>query len=315
MAVRATSVSAPQGQKRPVDGPRSGDPADRKRRATGAPLAEQHVRFIEHMLLEEHVACDRGNTVEKATAGFRAFWPHKVNFVERACVARVGDIDAELKRVLNAPFDADAAVASWKTATPFVVVVGPQGSSPHAVAFLVTEESGGRACYYANTGLGAEPFGSAIRTTLKWTGDTILAFVEFARTHALSDAQWTTLVRYIKLHVPGYDYGYRTWRPVVRDKLLTFAQYENVGGQIVAFAQRGATCSYNCVLWLIGGVLLSQEDALGAEKTMKRRAVGALAAYDGADRSVLRIMEAVAHVYARAAARAATRRAGCTQRK
>ena len=215
------------------------------------PSAEHHVRFLEHMLLEEHVADDRGNSVERAIEGFRAFWPVQVNFVkEEPDKLRPYDLDKELADVLKQEFgapEAEATIASWETEMPLVVVAGPHGSSPHAVAFLVTQVDGVRRCYYANTGLGAVRCGDAIRTTFGWSGDRIISFVEFARTRSFDTDEWDTFVSFLR-DVDGYDDICVRWDPIVNDRLLTLAQYANSNGNIVALPQRGGTCSYNCIL-------------------------------------------------------------------
>ena len=46
-----------------------------ERASVPADAPVEHVRFLEHMLLDEYVSGDRGNTVEAAVHGFRTFWP------------------------------------------------------------------------------------------------------------------------------------------------------------------------------------------------------------------------------------------------
>ena len=289
-----------------------------------------HARFLEHMLLEEHVANERGNHQSNAFEGFVAFWPRKlpsyVPPIEPTATVTIGTdhaLEAAMQDAARSAVDPKVVIASWARAAasgaapadgpyPLLIVVGPAYWTPHAVAFLITQTADGRhECFYANTGLGALRCGErdrAIRTTLKWRGGQIIHLIEFARRTDLSDVQYKLFIKFI-MTLPGYTDTCVAWTPDVNaDRMLTLAQYAESAGTIVSFPQRGGTCTYNCILWLVGGVMMSaaggMDAAVEAEKEMKKRGMRALASFVADDagcmqtRDCLRVMEAVAHTYA-----------------
>ena len=132
----------------------------------------EHLRFLEHMLLEEFSAPDRGNPVESAIRGFKKFWvfTDSVTFVptlperEQSTPIQGKPLDKLLSAELAKDSDEKltaSILSEWGKDTPYphrlVVVVGPKGATPHAVAFLIAREgpTDEPTCYYANTGLGA----------------------------------------------------------------------------------------------------------------------------------------------------------------
>ena len=318
-----------------LDVDRTPPPAPPERAFTLAEI-KNHARFLEHMLLEEHVAEDRGNDPTNAFEGFRAFWPRAlpsyVPPIELAAAAILGTDHALADAMENAAMstvETNDIIASWAKAAaayrvapgvapradgpyPLLIVVGPSYWTPHAVAFLITQTAdGSHECFYANTGLGAQRCGEggrAIRITLKWTGDKIIRLIEFARRTDLADPQYTKFIAFI-MKLPGYTEACVNWTPDDNaDRMLTLAQYAESNGTIVSFPQRGGTCTYNCVLWLVGVVMMAaaggKDAAVEAEKEMKKRGMRALASLVAEDagcmntRDCLRVMEAVAHTYA-----------------
>ena len=139
--------------------------------ATHKPV--EHVRFLEHMLLDEYVANDRGNAVETAVRGFQELWPAKMPTV----VPRVTNEDSQTFKGTKGIGDVGAALETmgrsserptWPGDPPYLVVVGPSGDVKHAVAWLVTESD----CFYSNTGAGASErvFRNAICSGLLHSG-------------------------------------------------------------------------------------------------------------------------------------------------
>lgn len=184
-----------------------------------------------------------------------------------------------------------AILAEWGGDAHFprrlVVMVGPGGATPHAVAFLITIESptDRPVCYYANTGLGAKECGPLrIQTTYRWNGAKIIPLIEYARRTVLDEDDYEEYVEFLKT-APGSGFKETCvrWDAAVKDRTLTLAQYGASEGTIVSFPQRGGTCTYNCILWLVGGVLMKQDAAVEAEKAMKVRGMRHLAAFRPAD--------------------------------
>jgi hypothetical protein len=265
------------------------------------------------MLLEEHVTSHgRGNSSADAFDGFAAFWPKPMpSFVprnENPTAMKHDDLRSALEVALALSKDAIEVTRiadSWEReygAYPLLLSAGP---ATHAVAFLLTkdkEDPKGRiVCYYANTGLGAQKCGDGtIQTTCKWIGGSVIPFIELGRRTLMDAMSFSIYVEFLKARVPGFDPICVQWTPVVNDRMLTLAQYASQDGNIRSFRQRGGTCTYNCILWLIGGVMLEPRDAVEAEKEMKRRGIRELAAqrptYE--ERGVRLVMEAAAHAYA-----------------
>jgi len=278
------------------------------------------------MLLEEHVAEHRGNDVESAVAGFRAFWPRTMpSYVptmdERLWVTLKEDHKADMKAASESKGGAKEIISSWATSAggsyPILIVVGPEHSTPHAVAFLITQaqtadgETAQHECFYANTGLGALQCkgGRAIRTTHKWQGDQIIYLIEYARRTRMDAEDYETFVKFI-MTLPGHTEACVNWTPDDKaDRMLTLAHYAESDGIIVSFPQRGGTCTYNCILWLVGAVMAGKKQAgqaaaVQAEMGMKKSGIRALASFNADDagcmrtRDCMRVMEAVAHTYA-----------------
>lgn len=104
-----------------------------------------------------------------------------------------------------------------------VVVVGPGGATPHAVAFLITlqSETDEPACYYANTGLGAKWCGaSVIQTTRRWNGATIIPLIEYARRTVFNKEQFDEYVEFLE-NSPDYDRKCVRWDASVTDRMVT----------------------------------------------------------------------------------------------
>ena len=276
------------------------------------------------MLLDEFSAPDRGNTVQSAIGGFKKFWvfTDSVTFVptllegERSTPIQGKSLDkllsAELARDSNGTLTA-SILEEWGKDTPYpqrlLVVVGPRGATPHAVAFLFTREgpTDEPTCYYANTGLGAKKCGpSLIQTTRRWNGAKIIPLIEYARRTVFTNDEFSKYIEFLE-EAPGSGFidACPLWDASVNDRMLSLAQYAESGGAIVSFPQRGGTCAYNCILWLVGGVLMKKDAAVGAERSMKLRGMRHLAAYrPRADnpyrvetRNCLRVMEATACAY------------------
>ena len=287
----------------------------------------EHLQFLEHMLLEEFVAPDRGNTVIKAIRGFQQFWksPVGVTFVPEveakakstpiatASASSLEDImAAELAKDKESKGSLTTSILrKWGGDTEYprrlVIIAGPGGATPHAVAFLITQKTpqDQHKIHYANTGLGAKTCGKGlIKTTCRWDGTKIVPLIEYARHTVLNNDQFDRYVTFLE-KVPGFNDVCLKWDPSVTDRTLTLAQYAKKNGTIVSFPQRGGTCTYNCVLWLVGGILLTKDAAVKAERSMKIRGMQYLAAYrpsEGAKvrvetRNCLRVMEAAAHAY------------------
>ncbi len=294
---------------------------------------------MEHMLLEEHVADNRGNSIEAAVEGFRAFWPREMPSYVPANKYRRTLFDertheANMQAASKSTEDANEIIEGWAYdaggSYPLLVVVGPEYSTPHAVAFLIAQTAGGKhECFYANTGLGALQCGKgAIRTTLKWEGDMIIRLIEYARSVIMDKDDHRRFVEFI-MWLPGHKAACVRWNHVVVDRMLTLAQYAESEGVIVSSPQRGGTCTYNCILWLVGGVMMAKKHAAAgeaaqaaeqaakkaagkaarkaaakAEMEMKKGGIRALASFiadDAGDmetRECMRVMEAVAHTYA-----------------
>ena len=284
--------------------------------ATHTPV--EHVRFLEHMLLDEYVANERGNTVEKAVLGFREFWPGVFPTV-LPCVTNKDSQIFEGERGANAARAALAALAAelgnarnepttWRGKLPYLVVVGPSGDVKHAVAWLVTEEN----CFYSNTGAGAEIDESGGKcAVVRRFGRDMRKYVEFARTSAFDGGAFSLYVEAVKASGNAKTPNWAGWTPNrdvdQDDGLLMLADYgyDAPNGTYVSYPQRGGTCTYCCVLWLIGAVLQG-EKCPGLEKRMKRRGLESMAkvslvAYGDVEaRDCMRVMEAAAFVYARA---------------
>ena len=273
-------------------------------------LSMEHLRFLEHMLLEEHVADrGRGNSCIAAVKGFRAFWPHAMPVCllkNQAVTLSDADLLLQLDRALLT--DASAVLASWES--EIKGRIGPEqekypllsfaGPFDHATAFLVTKESDEVVCYYANTGRGRQDCGDGtIKTTCKWRGTSIIPFIELGRRTIMDEEGFSIYVGFLTTRVPGFDATCPLWTPLVHDRMLTLAQYAKHDGAIRSFPQRGGTCTFNCVIWLVGGVMLDQRDAVEAEKKMKCNGLRALAELRPAysDRQTRALMEAAAYAY------------------
>jgi hypothetical protein len=111
------------------------------------------------MLLEEHVAPDRGNHRQSSFEGFRDFWPGIVpsyvpDVADGPAVLEASAHQEAMAASSRSTSDANKIVAKWakaanaakaatSAASPLLVVVGPGFSTPHAVAFLITRTADG----------------------------------------------------------------------------------------------------------------------------------------------------------------------------
>jgi hypothetical protein len=278
-------------------------------------LGVPFMRFLEHMLLDEHAAPDRGNGVHTAVEGFRQFWgkgkdAHGRN---RDIPTHVAPRTAALflphwhvkNAVQDAPNEYDTSIPGEWGEPPYLIVVGPECASPHAVAFLVSVTESLVTCHYANTGRGATPCkGSRGRVLVrKWVGHAIIPLIKLALARSFDDAGFDAYADQLS-GVEGYVEPCIAWDGVEHDGRLLLAQYAQEGGTVVSLPQRGGTCTYGCVLWLIGPIMHTRETAREMELEMKRRAVVYLTSVTNLGyrnlfhRDVLRVMEATVATYA-----------------
>ena len=291
-----------------------------------SPMPPSHMRFLEHMLLDEHAAPDRGNDVRSALAGFVKFWgvgpdatganADMPTIVKKSPDARPmyrdTDVETEMK---SAPTRYNTLIPTeWGESGPYLIVAGPDGSPPHAVAFLVSVETQNDksivTCHYANTGAGATPCGERGGYVLvqRWDGDAIIPFVKLALELSFNFGTFESYVSGLK-KVEGFVTRCIKWDGEVKDEHLILAQYAQNDGMVVSLPQRGGTCTYGCVLWLIGPTMRERAVAERMELEMKRRAIVYLATadhhlwygtrfQDTEDRNVMRVMEATVATYA-----------------
>jgi hypothetical protein len=278
---------------------------------------EPHMKFLEHMLLDEYVSGARGNSVSAAIEGFQQFWPGKMNVrvVPRVFAETSTEVDsygagkvlAEKLRSLadstsdpRRTWDATLGPISAELSFPYLIVVGPDGTSAHGVGFLVFVEHSEVVVRYANTGYGATRCGNdAIVVVQTWHGGSVLKYIEFARTTHLSVAAFEQFVEFLK-ELPGYVDSCPLARSRGGPRHLWLATAAGEG-TVVASPQRGGSCSYGCVLWL----LRELDPARGefTETEMKRLGLAYLATASFSYRALesrdcVRLMEAAAHAYA-----------------
>jgi hypothetical protein len=265
-------------------------------------------RFMEHMLLDEYAPPERGNTREAAWMGFQTFWPERLpNWVKAPRETTHRDIvtlRGQLDELDNTVVDDSAAIMERWGAAPYIIAMGPKGKSPHAVAFLVERKHEGIEVHYSNTGLGTVRANKGVAVVIRLNGSMtqLLQTIEFGRRSDFVKGTYEIFAGHV---IARYGGQLPEWDGIVHDRHITTAQYATDGGSIVSFPQRGGTCTYASILWLIGPVMLgNRERAREAEFAMKRKGILFLVEEarpeelpDSDAWTCVRVMEATAHAY------------------
>jgi hypothetical protein len=260
------------------------------------------------MLLDEHVPPERGNSREAAWIGFQTFWPmplpNRVTEPEERSHREIATLRRQLEELGAVEHDSAAIMRSWGP-PPYIIALGPVGKSPHAVAFLVELTGEDITVHYSNTGLGTVRANKGVAVVIRLNGaqDQLVPLIEFGRRSQFVKRTYQIFAEYV---IARYGGPLPEWDGRVHDRHIATAQYAEAeaGGSIVSFPQRGGTCTYGSILWLIGPVMLAnRERARDAEFAMKRSGILFLAEArpeelrDRDERTCVRVMEATAHAY------------------